>query len=66
MGQSKLSLRVAEFGQARALMDRLSAAEEPLAHAVTMFERPRSPAGFENNCISAKFVNANLHRSTSP
>lgn len=38
MGQSKLSLRVAEFGQARALMDRLSAAEEPLAHAVTMFE----------------------------
>lgn len=38
MGQSKLSLQVAEFGQARELTDWLSAAEEPPAHAVTMFE----------------------------
>lgn len=40
MGQSKLSLQVAEFGQARALTDWLGAAEEPQAHAVTMFENP--------------------------
>src|ERR1043166_3317776 len=30
--------------------------------AVAMFERPTSAAGFEHNCMTAEFVNTNLHR----
>ena len=31
-----------------------------------MLKRPRRSAGFENHRISAKFINANLHRSPRP